>query len=296
MSEDKPPTKLSLRKKAKKITLQIIQIIFALISLFLLFFVVVGLIIWLGNIQNTSMLSGIGLFFLFFLASASVVYATEKALQEFRPSLKLNRDDIKQLGYASLPTAVLMVLFLLFDYYLKLFPTTISANLSLEIFKILIQANGFLIGFAGIVFAQMFWAIHNQQSNIQKDILEHPFTPDEKKTFDIREDYLTALERKRGSMIRIMFIVVILFVASIMLSLGGMAQTETQSTLPTSPNLTFPFWSMTYGIFVFGISITQSKMDIREDVLKIVYKRIETYKKDIAKYKKEIEEKQKEKA
>ena len=287
MSEDKPPTKLSLRKKAKKIALQIIQIIFVLISLFLLFLVIFGLIVWLGNIQDTSMLFGSGLFFLFFLASTSVVYTTEKALQEFQPSKKLNRDDIKQLGYASLPTVAIIILFYLFDYYLKLFPTTISANLSLEIFKILIQANGFLIGFAGIVFAQMFWAIHNQQSNIQKDILEHPFTLDEKKTSDIREDYLTAFERKRGSMVRIMFIVLIFFVVSILLSLGGMAQTETQSTLPTNPNLTFPFWSMTYGIFVFGVSIAQSKMDIREDVRRILLKRIEKYKKEIEKKKKE---------
>ena len=294
MSEDKPPTELSVRKKAEKISLQIVQAIFVLISFFFLIVVVVGFGAWLSNIQSTSLLFGTVFFFVLLLISSFIVYASERALEEFRPRPKLNRDDIKQLGYASLPTVAIVALFYLLDYYFKLFPTTISANLSLEIFKILIQANGFLIGFAGIVFAQMFWAIHNQQSNIQKDILENPFTPDEKRAFDIREDYLTAFERKRGSMIRIMFVVVILFVVSILLSLGGMAQTETQPTLPTNPNLTNPFWCMTYGIFVFGVSIAQSKMDIREDVNKILLKRIKKLKEINTKLKAELSKKLKE--
>jgi hypothetical protein len=272
MSEDKPPTKLSLGKKAKRISLQIVQVIFVLSSIFWLLVLVTY--VAYSNVPIISRIFTAVFFLVLLLGSSAIVYLTEKALQEFRPTVRLNRDDLKQLGYAFLPTIAILILFYLLDYYFKLFPTTISANLSLEILKILIQANGFLIGFAGIVFAQMFWAIHNQQGNIQKDILENPFIPDEKKSFDIREDYLTAFEKKRGSMIRIMFIVLILFVISILLSLSGMAQTEMQPTLPTNPYLTNPFWLMTYGIFVFGFSIAQSKMDIREDVTKILLKRI----------------------
>jgi hypothetical protein len=74
-----------------------------------------------------------------------------------------------------------------------------------------------------------------------------------------------------------------------------MAQTEAQSTIPTNPNLTNSFWVMTFGIFMFASSITQSRMDVREDVLIILHKRIEKYKKETEKLRKRIEEKAKEK-
>ena len=286
--EDETPP-LPLRKKAKKVLLHIVQVVFAVISLILLLLIGVGMYLWLGNINDSTNLVGSGFLFILFLISSYIVHKTEEALREFRPSIKLSRNDIKQLVPVLLSIIAIIVLSYLLDIYLKLFPEKISAELTLEILKTLIQADGFLIGFSGIVFAQMFWAIHNQQAEVQKSILERPFVPTEKEAFDIREDYLTAFERKRKWMIILMFIVIVLFTVSILLSVSGMAQTETSTVLSTNPTITNPFWFMINGIIVFAGNIVQSKMEIREDVLLILRKRIKTQSETIRKLKKERE-------
>ena len=281
MSIEDAQQELPLRKKLKKTLLYVAQIAFALLSLIWLLFVVAGIYLWLGNIHDLNNLIASGFFFLLLLGCSSVVYVTDKALEEFRPRIKMNRELIKQSMYSYLPTIAILVLAYLLNSYFGLFPTTISATLSLEILKTLIQTDGFLIGFSGIVFAQMLWAIHNQQANIQKNILEHPFAPNEKMTFDIREDYLEAFERKRKLMIILMFSIIMLFLISILLSVSGMAQTETNTTMPTNPTLINPFWFMTYGIFLFAVSLAQSKMDIRGDVTRILDKRLKAQQKVI---------------
>jgi len=291
--EDENP-QLPRRKKAKKVSLQIVQVVFTLVSLFLLLLIGVGIYLWLINIYDTTTLVGSGFLFIFFLVSSYIAYRAEKALREFRAPIKLSKADIKPLAYLLLSIIAIVVLSYLLDIYLKLFPEKISAGLTLEILKTLIQADGFLIGFSGIVFAQMFWAIHSQQAEVQKSILERPFVPTEKEAFDIREDYLTAFERKRRWMIILMFMVIVLFTVSILLSVSGMAQTETSTVLSTNPTITNPFWFMIDGIIVFASNIVQSKMEIREDVLLILRKRVKTQSETIKKLKKEIEKKEQE--
>jgi hypothetical protein len=289
MSIEDTQQELPLRKKVKKTLLYITQIAFGLLSLLWLVFVLFGVYFWLLDIHDLSRLVGSGFFFLLFLGFSYVVYAAEKALEEFRPRPKVNREIVKQSVYSFLPTILILVFIYLLNVYFGLFPTTISATLSLEILKILIQADGFLIGFTGIVFAQMFWAIHNQQANIQKSILEQPFAPSEKVTSDIREYYLEAFERKRKSMIIVMFAIIMLFLISILLSVSGMAQTESNTTMPTNPTLTYPFWVMAYGILLFAFSLAQSKMDIRGDVIRILRQRVRTQSETIKKLKKRKE-------
>ncbi len=168
MSVGDAQQELPLRKKVKKTLLYIVQIAFVLLSFLCLVFVIIGIFLWLDNIYVLSNLVGSGFFFLLLLGCSYVVYITEKALEEFRPRTKMNRELIKQSMYSFLPTIIILMSIYLLNSYFGLFPTTISATLTLEILKTLIQTNGFLIGFSGIVFAQMLWAMHNQQANIQK--------------------------------------------------------------------------------------------------------------------------------
>lgn len=150
------------------------------------------------------------------------------------------------------------VVFYVLSVYFKLFPATMSKALTMEILKVIVQTNGFLIGFSGIVFAQMFWAIHNQQNNIQMKILE--FSPSQNIMRDTQKRFLAVLELERKLMIACMFIVVILFVISIFLSLIGMSQTEVLETLPTDPYLLYPFVSMSAGIVLFVTFMAQSNV------------------------------------
>ena len=282
------------RKKLKRTLLYVAQIALGLLSFLFLVVLATQVYLWVGNINNVNNLVGSAFSFLLLLVCAYFIHLTEKALEEFRPRKKMNIEEIKQSLYSLLPSIIIFVSIYLLNIYFGLFPTTISATLSLEILKILIQTNGFLIGFSGIVFAQMFWAVHNQQANIQKDILEHPFVPHEKTVFDIREDYLEAFERKRKSLMIVMFSIITLFLVSILLSVSVMAQTETNTIIPTNPTFTNPFWFMVLGTLLFAVSLAQSKMDIRTDVIRILNKRLKTQSATIEKLKKDQRELKKE--
>jgi hypothetical protein len=253
----------SLKTKIIRAILQIVQVVLIGVSIFLALVFAVGISAWLGNIQDLPYFITDAIFFLLFLCTLYVAYKIDRKL---RPETKLTRNTIKQLGYLLAGAIAEFVFLYALDSYFKLFPATISATLTVEILTIVIQANGFLLGFSGIVFAQMFWALHNQQCGIQMKIIEDPFIPLKEKAFDIREDYLTVLERKRRSMIIYMFAVMSIFVISILLSLSGMAQTEMLETLPTNPYLIYPFLSMVAGILLFFFSIVQSKIAIQEEI------------------------------
>src|SRR4030042_4106664 len=100
MSIEDAQQELPLRRKLKKTLLYVAQIAFALLSLLLLLFVVVGIGLWLGNIHDLNNLIGSGFFFLLLLGCSCVVYVTDKALEEFRPRTKINRELIKQTMYS----------------------------------------------------------------------------------------------------------------------------------------------------------------------------------------------------
>lgn len=168
---------------------------------------------------------------------------------------------------------------LILSTYFSLFPEQVSGSLRLEILKTVTQANGFLIGFTGIVFAQMLWAINNQQCSIQTEMIRNEgeqshvgytnISPSEAPA-DFRQRYVNVLEKKRRTMIYSMFLVIGLFVFSIAMSLSEMARTGAYGTdlsilTPTKPDLVRPVLSMILGILLFVFSIATSKLSLTEE-------------------------------
>jgi hypothetical protein len=194
-------------------------------------------------------------------ATGFLITLANRKLNEYLPArVEVSQETGKQIAYLSFGLTSTILLYSAITNYLNLFPKNISSPLMLEILKVVIQTNGFLIGLSGIVFAQMFWAIHNQMGNVQTSILNCKIVT-EKQELD---NYILKLDTNRFRMIIFMFIVIAFFVLSILASLSGMAQTETNPSLPSYPNIAVPFLLMTFGVVTFMILIVQSKISGRE--------------------------------
>jgi uncharacterized small protein (DUF1192 family) len=278
MTNEETAQELTLKKKAKKAVLTIIEIGCGIIAVIFFIITILGISSWVADYQDLSLLVASGFFFAFCIVFAGISWETEKAMKEFRPIIKLDKSDSKQLIYSLFPTFVIWISIFLMNRYFELFPTEINSEFALEILKTLIQTNGFLIGFVGIVFAQLLSTIHSQQSTIQQKMMERVL---EKQTDDyfVPEAYLEAFEKKRRSIILSMFFTIILLLGSILISVIGIAQIEPDSMLLTDPNILNPLYFMTYAIVLFAITIIQSKMDIRENVIKVMDKKITEQKK-----------------
>lgn len=271
----KLPDRKEIFKRLKRIALAAVLAILLLVNGLVLLLIIGGIILlfFQGSFQNTAFLTALSLFFAIFLGLSAIIVKVNRKfniITERKPT----RADLKMLGYLAVALVGQYVFISAADYYFKLFPTTISRTLTMEILRTLIQTNGFLIGFSGIVFAQMFWAIHNQQSGIQMEILKAPTaqisaqTSTQETSNDIRRDTLKILERKRTIMIIFMLVVMNAFVISILLSLSSMSQTETLEAIPIDPYVKIPFWSMSIAIIIFAFVIAQSKMSVSEEDIK----------------------------
>lgn len=273
------------RQKVERIALSIGQHAFVLVAIFSLFGIAIGLYSWVALLfQEVFLLEVSAIYFLSFFVSVFIVTRLEKRLRQLRPkregySLSF-RSNLKQFGIYFLTIEVVIVGLSAMEGYFGLFPETVSVSLGLEILKTVIQANGFLIGLSGVVFAQMFWAINHQQNTVQVNILQNP-KYDESEN-DIRIHYVNALDKKRRDMTIMMSVVIGLFMLSIALSLSGMARTELYETelIPTYPNIRNPLFFTILGISFFVVSIATSKMSLEEDVKKFKKKSVHLAKRE----------------
>jgi uncharacterized membrane protein (DUF485 family) len=258
--------KETLRQKAIRKALSVVQFAFNLIAILFLF--ALGLIsyylfinLFIGGfnvvplLEMGAVLFGLFLFFEFFATKF------EEDLQQLQPKeeayLVSLRKNLKTSGWIFLASFSMFTGLYFLGQYLSLFPPIINASLEVEILKTIIQADGFLIGLSGVVFAQMFWAINHQQSTIQAELLRKP----KRLQDEIQAHYVKELDKKRGELALRMSLVILFFIVSIALSLSGMARTEMTTSVPSS-NITNPFMAMILGIGIFMLSIYTSKMSL----------------------------------
>lgn len=266
-------TKVSSRNEVKTRLLIIIQWFLAIAVIFSM----IGVILFLqsfivGGFQITYLELALLYSGIFAVLIHAVTYV-ERKLKLVRPSREVFStsyvDNLRAFLVPSSFALALLVVVTVIGTFLGLFPDYVSDTLRLEILKTVIQTNGFLIGLTGIVFAQMFWAINNQQNALQIEIIKNPtgytnITPEEPRNHDIRERHVTALDKKRRDTSISMFLVIGAFMFSIALSLREMARTETYQSALTlvKPDITVPIFSMIIGILFFVTFIVSSKMSI----------------------------------
>jgi hypothetical protein len=191
------------------------------------------------------------LFFITLLILCSILaYAADLRLTEFRPRF-LTFETGKAVAVSVGLVLLIVFVFYWLDSYIGILPNTISKELAKDLLRTLIQTNGFLIAFVGVVYAQMLWAINNQQSNLEKTEIEN-LSDEKKETLAVK---LSILDKRRNLTMALMTFVMILFVISILLSLNGMANTEMLETLNKDPYLRQPIAAMVVSLFMFVFSL-----------------------------------------
>ncbi|MBX5328597.1 MAG: zinc ribbon domain-containing protein [Candidatus Bathyarchaeota archaeon] len=126
---------------------------------------------------------------------------------------------------------VVIAIFLILFFVIRLFPDYVTISSANDLLNNVINVDGIPLGFVGIVFAQLFLSIMNQQNVLYKQILEKPDEADENmKSFEFMDVRKHALS----------FITVSIFVfllGSIFISMANIAQNS--KFLPTDTYATF---------------------------------------------------------
>lgn len=264
----------TFKQKAKRTCLIVLQYVFMAIAVVSIFFISISISMLFYGYKIEAIGTGILFMAVAMLVSVFFVTIAEKGLRRIEPRYEgfeaSYRGNLKIMAFALAALLGVIASSSVLNAYFGLLPATIGKTLRVEIFKTVIQADGFLIGLSGIVFAQMFWAINHQQGNIQVELLKER---KQGETFerDVRTQFVRVLDRKRTRMAMMMFLVVVIFAGSVALSLSGMARTDLYATdlTPTSPDVVNPLWLMFLGIAAFVISIATSKMSLEEDIGKV---------------------------
>ncbi len=216
-------------QEIKKNVKLLVVVVSTLLGLLFLFLTVLGIAFWIFT-GDIIFLGASLIFFSLFIPPGYIVKKFEKEWVEFerkRGYTPPTRADI--LKGILRPLAALIgfsLLFIILDQFIGLFPKTIETHLAIEIVRIIIQLNGILIGFSGIVFAQLFWAVHSQQNVLHQELLKVKVSrPRESQISEILIR-LKELEAVRRSLIVNLLSSVVPFVISILLGLSKIAWSQ----------------------------------------------------------------------
>jgi len=133
---------------------------------------------------------------------------------------------------------------------IQLFPEYMLVSTEIDLLKTMIQTDGILLGFVGIIFAQLFSSILNQENILYRSILEKgDETGDIKKAIDF-------LDYRRNSLA---FIIAFTFLFLLLSILGSMVNIAKNSELPptdtfSSSILFAPLVFMVVGIVLLMVA------------------------------------------
>jgi hypothetical protein len=109
-------------------------------------------------------------------------------IEKIKRSLK---EFLKILGIFGGTFLVVLLIFFASISLIDIFPEYVTIQGANELLKILIQVDGLLMGFGGIIFAQIFSSLMDQQNIIYKRILDNPIDS------STVEEIFDAFERKK---------------------------------------------------------------------------------------------------
>jgi hypothetical protein len=91
----------------------------------------------------------------------------------FKPKPKSTKEALKETA----PTIALLIVALSvyagIDWYFTLFPTSMSVDLAHEMLTSILTVDGILIGFNGVILAQLLWAIHSKGNLIYEQLISN---------------------------------------------------------------------------------------------------------------------------
>jgi len=123
---------------------------------------------------------------------------------------------LKATGYTGLILFAIYLLLSIVSSIVQWFPQTMPPKTAFEILRMIVEVNGVLIGFSGIIFAQLLWALNSQQNIAYENLLQELSKGD-------LETYLKKFDDRRRDLIVYVFFTSVLFLGSIINSLREMA-------------------------------------------------------------------------
>lgn len=232
---------------------------------FLVIFFLAGIIGALLTGDFTLFFGGV-IFFIISMALTAVARRLEPAWEEFerirgiRP--KTRREALKE----SLPffgTILFTIVFAwIFESYFVSFHPTISPDLAKEILKAILTVDGILIGFYGVILAQVLSAIHSRGNVIYEQMIEK--REDEPILQELNRE-VERLGRSRMLTIGAVFYSMMPLLASILLCLSRLTLIEATNQISTRELMFDPILAMIVGIVLLALTMLQTnplpKMD-----------------------------------
>jgi hypothetical protein len=141
------------------------------------------------------------------------------------------RSMLKYFLFFSISTIIVIVAVMAFLILLNLFPSYVPISTANDLLGIIINTNGILLGFAGIIFAQLLSSIMDQQNVLFQSVLEKgdDQNSNKKKTLDFLDNRKDSLAYSAG-------IIFLFLLMSIFISMSAIAKnakflpTDTYST------------------------------------------------------------------
>jgi len=163
-------------------------------------------------------------------------------------------------GRMCLSILLLLLFITLVTYYLP-FPSEIEPKTVSDILRTLVEIDGIFIGFSGIIFAQMFGSLMDQQNVFYSKLLDSP-----SKKAKVIEEYLDVLEKKKCDLAMAMtldFIFLILSIFEALRQIGIISRyiTRGASIIHAWAYLQGTFISTCFSIGIILVSVLMFYLD-----------------------------------
>jgi hypothetical protein len=185
-------------------------------------------------IRDWNLLVGGFLWFTIFFGTGLVVrrLKLESTWKAYEQRKGIKPKTLREILSASTKGLLVLVCVIIFSYffqtYILSYPETITIGLAQDVMKSIMSLNGILIGFSGVIYAQLLWAIHSKGNTLYQYLLStNPTNVD-----NHLQQELDKLHQSRITMFINILYSTVPFVYSILLCLNKMAtiQGNTVST------------------------------------------------------------------
>jgi len=238
-----------------KVALYVVLMLVA--GFFLVISFLVGIVgaILAGNI--TLFFGGVFFFILFFVVGV-IAKRLEPAWEKFERLRGIEPKTTREAFRDSLPFFATIMLTLIFGYvfeaYIISFPTSINPDMAKEMLKAILTIDGILIGFYGVVLAQLLWAVHSKGNVIFEQMIAHR---ENSAILQELSDEVKRLARSKRWVIGYFFFSMMPLLASILLSLNRLPLIESMESVSSRILLFDPLLALIVGIVLLAVSMFQ---------------------------------------
>lgn len=187
-----------------------------------------------------------------------------KKVLEKKKSQSKKTSSIKWLGYYGSIVAVLLFIVFVAITIINTFPNYVPISNADNLLQIWITTNGVLMGFMGIIFAQLISSTMDQQNTLYQRILEEELQ--DRHYFEQLKKRLTFLDYRRISLSISTAATLLLLAYSILLSMQGLAKNSLLKPTDTYAVNGFMFGPLLFSVLGIGLLIITLVLPLKPPV------------------------------